>query len=148
MLEFLCFGVPRKFQIKRKYQSHTHYVGTLKTGEQFLGYGSLLPFDYSCPIDDQELKHCSYIHFFDAIGNYLRSDILYTTDQSQVADNLEKLIGSLDINKYETIKVKPFQREFEGVVFGLIPDFKHKTVDLEPSSVLSFKWPWDGTYDT
>jgi hypothetical protein len=61
---------------------------------------------------------------------------------------LEEFIKELGTVVYKDIKVKPFQTIIDGHVFGLIPNKEYKAVDLEPSSTISFSWPWNGEYDT
>jgi formate hydrogenlyase regulatory protein HycA len=61
---------------------------------------------------------------------------------------LDEMIAELGRFEFSDIEVKPFQTVIDGVVFGLVPDEEHETVELEPSSTISFQEPWDGEYYT
>ena len=58
------------------------------------------------------------------------------------------MISELGEVEFTDIEVKTFQTTIDGIVFGLITNEEYETVDLEPSSTISFHEPWDGEYDT
>ena len=66
---------------------------------------------------------------------------------------LEQRLASLGEVCFESIEVKPFAIERDGVTFGLIPQEPEEPdedwcVIVEPGNYMAFYPPWDGDYDT
>jgi hypothetical protein len=65
-----------------------------------------------------------------------------------IREKLEEMIKKLGKTEFCDIEVKPFQTTIDGVVFGLVPNDEYGSVDLQPSSTISFQEPWDGEHYT
>lgn len=80
--------------------------------------------------------------------NHWCGGVTAQVDESAMRKKFEEMIAELGAFEFSDIEVKPFQTVIDGVVFGLVPNEEHETVDLEPSSTISFQAPWDGEYYT
>lgn len=107
------------------------------------------------PAFDWEKQRKEYVVFyiFDNDGNHLATNHWYAgttseADKSVMSERLEQMIYELGKTVFCDIEVKPFQTIVDGIAFGLIRNDEYETVDLEPSSTISFHEPWDGDYDT
>jgi hypothetical protein len=145
--------IPSRIPIKREEDYHTHYIGTTRDGRQFFGYQTfVLPIGITEGWQDQR-KEYVVLYIFDHDGNHVKTEHWYagTTseiDNSKATKKLEQLIQDLGEVRYGDIIVKPFHTLIDVVVFGLVPNEKFQTIELEPSSTISFHAPWDGEYDT
>ncbi|RAW02200.1 hypothetical protein [Pseudochryseolinea flava] len=127
----------------------------MNDGRQFFGYQTFI-FPDGVPISgDWTKSRREYVvlYIFDSDGNYLETKHWFAgttaeTNDAITKDKLEAFIKELGPTVYKDICVKPFQTMIDGFVFGLIPDEASRVVDLEPSSTISFSWPWDGEYYT
>lgn len=139
--------VPKKIKIKRIQDYHTHYVGSCSNNNLFWGY---ITYHLN---KDHTKAHFAVVHFFAKNGNYLESKWHSAVGNDALTSNeiwlkLEELIKAIEPVKYHDITIRTFKTEIEGILFGLIPDKKFCTIDLEPSSTISFTPPWLGYYDT
>lgn len=146
--------IPEKIPIQRIEDYHTHFVGKTEDGRQFFGYETFV-FPNGIPTSDWEKYRKEYVvlYIFDQEGNHLKTDHWYAgttseTDETVIRERLEQMIRELGQTTFSDIEVKPFQTIIDGIVFGLVPNEEEETVDLEPSSTISFHEPWDGEYDT
>lgn len=147
-------AIPSKIPIQRIEDYHTHFIGKTRDGKQFFGYETFV-FANGIPSSDWEKSRKEYavLYIFDKEGNHLKTDHCFvgmTSDinHSITRSKLEQMISELGDVEFTDIEVKPFQTIIDGIVFGLIPNEEYETVDLEPSSTISFHEPWDGEYDT
>jgi len=145
---------PEKIPIQRMEDYHTHFLGKVEDGRQFFGYETFV-FPKGSPASEWEKHRREYVvlYIFDKDGNHLVTNHWYAgttseTDQSVMRTRLEKMIGELGKTEFCDIEAKPFQTIIDGVVFGLVPNDEYETVDLQPSSTISFQEPWDGEYYT
>lgn len=147
---------PETIPVARMEDYHTHYVGNLTDGRQFWGYETFV-FDapYHEIRTEWEKHRLEYIvlHLFDAAGRHLETRHLFegTTDQTKGQSNEELVEDWLDEMgefEYQDIRIAPFLTIIDGITFGLIPDEDTKTINLQPSSTISFSEPWDGEYNT
>lgn len=93
------------------------------------------------------------MYLFDHEGNFVQAKHWYfgTTAELQpslVEKKKKEMLKSLGKYKLCDIAVKEFQTEINGTMFGLIRNEEYESVDLQPSSTISFTEPWDGEYDT
>ena len=146
--------IPKLIPIMRWEDYHTHYLGKTQDGKLFWGYETFV-FPKGHPTNELENKRRDYIvlHVFDKTGTYLTTDYYFEgligeTPSSVTEQKLEEMVAKLGNVVYCDIKVKLFQTEIDGFIFGLIPDEENEVVNLEPSSTISFSAPWDGEYDT
>ncbi len=155
MFHWLTKGIPKRIKLKREEDYHTHYIGQVCDGRQFFGYETFIFPDGVPQSDDWTKSRVEYVvlYIFDKDGNHLMTKhwcagTTSETNDSFTRNKLEEFIKELGTVVYKDIKVKPFQSIIDGHVFGLVPNKEFKTVDLEPSSNISFSWPWNGEYDT
>ncbi|WP_336216444.1 hypothetical protein [Nonomuraea sp. LPB2021202275-12-8] len=96
------------------------------------------------------------LHTFDATGHYLGSRIERTgTDADRRAsvdtaqDLLNQWLNALPGRRFGDIAVRPFRREFDDVLFGLVIETFEgdEHAELYPDNI-GFYEPWDGSYDT
>jgi hypothetical protein len=150
----IIMPIPDKIPIQRIEDYHTHYIGKTEDGRQFFGYQSFVfPNGYEASNWQNQRKEYVVLYLFDEDGNHIDTKHWYagTTaeiNDSEIIDRLEQMISELGRVEYQDIEVKPFQTTIDGFEFGLIPNAEYETVDLEPSSAISFHEPWDGEYDT
>lgn len=96
------------------------------------------------------------LHTFDAAGHHLDSRVERTgTDADRrAADDaaqarLDQWLAALPGLRFGDIAIRPFRREYDGVLFGLVIEtfegIEH--AELHPDG-LGFYEPWDGLYDT
>jgi formate hydrogenlyase regulatory protein HycA len=149
---------PEKLPIARMEDYHTHYLGKTGDGRLFWGYET---FAYSPPIsqiNDNNWRQYRFdyavLHLFDNEGNYLSSKS-FTPGKGVMpkgaimTEKIEEWVAGLGAFTYCDIEIKLFQTIIDGLTFGLIPNSnEHFSIDLEPSSTISFQEPWDGEYYT
>jgi hypothetical protein len=151
-------AVPEMLPIARMEDYHTHYLGKTGDGRLFWGYET---FAYSPPI--AQIKDNSYwkyrfdyavLHLFDGEGNY-QSSKSFTCGKGVLpkgnimTERLEEWVAELGEFTYCDIEVKLFQTTVDEFTFGLIPNRNGRlSIDLQPSSTISFQEPWDGEYCT
>jgi hypothetical protein len=145
--------IPERIPIQRMEDYHTHFLGKTEDGRQFFGYETFV-FPKPMPTSDWEKqKEYVVLYIFDKNGNHLVTNHWYAgttseTDESEIRERLEQMINELGNVEFCDIEVKPFQTVIDGVVFGLVPNDEHESVELQPSSTISFQKPWDGEYYT
>ena len=140
--------IPSKILIKRIENYHTHYLGKCSDEKLFWGYLTS-SFNKAGQIE----KNYVVLHLFNKKGVYLKTKY-YISDTSNNKSNdvlfvkLEEFVKEIEPVKFCNIKVQLFKVEIDNLIFGLIPDKKYYTIDLEPHSTISFTPPWNGYYDT
>ena len=146
--------IPERIPIQRMEDYHTHFLGKTGDGRQFFGYETFV-FPKPMPASDWKKHRKEYVvlYIFDKEGNHLLTNHWYAgttleADESAIRKRLVQMIDELEGIEFCDIEVKPFQTIIDGVVFGLVPDDEHKTVELQPSSTISFQEPRDGEFYT
>jgi formate hydrogenlyase regulatory protein HycA len=146
--------IPERIPIQRMEDYHTHFLGKTENGRQFFGYETFV-FPQGAPAADWQNHRKEYVvlYIFDNEGNHINTNhwcagVTSQADPSTMRTKLDEMIAELGRFEFSDIEVKPFQTVIDGVVFGLVPDEEHETVELEPSSTISFQEPWDGEYYT
>jgi len=149
--------LPDKLPIMRMEDYHTHYLGRNSDGILFWGYET---FVYEKPFAEIESydwkkyrREYAIFHTFDSNGNYLASKYFFggtadICDEEELENKLEEWVAEFDDFEYCDIEIKPFQTTIDGFVFGLVPNEEYESIDLQPSSTISFQTPWDGEYYT
>lgn len=135
---------------------HAKYVGRTADGRQFF---LTTPF---CPGGPDFIA----LFLFDDGGELLEAkiDILGPRADARLPGNakphgadeqqqLEQKLAELGEVSFESIEVKPFAIERDGVTFGLIPQEPEEPdedwcVIVEPGNYMAFYPPWEGDYDT
>lgn len=147
---------PEVITIKREENYHTHYIGYTADGRQFFAYNTfhVAINEVSDPLAwNRYRKEYVVLYLFDAEGNYLETKHWYagTTDKIErgvISSKLAEFISELGEITYSDIRVKPFSLVIDDITFGLIPDDLIESIELEPSSTISFHAPWNGEYET
>lgn len=146
--------IPEKISIQRMEDYHTHYLGKIEDGRIFFGYQTFV-FPNGVPASDWEKHRREYVvlYLFDKDGNYIDTNhwnagITAEINNSETKEKLQQMVRELGSVVYQDIEVRPFQTKIDGIVFGLVPNAEYGSVDLEPSSTISFQEPWDGEYYT
>src|SRR5262245_23277515 len=144
--------IPEKIRINRLVDYHTHHIGRTSDGRQFFGYQTFV-FPNRVQRSLAERREYVVLYLFDKAGNHLETKHWYagtTTeiDAKKLFNKLSQMITDLGPVEYSDIEVKPFQSIIDGVAFGLIPNEEHRSMELQPSSTISFQAPWDGEYYT
>lgn len=147
---------PDVIPINREEDYHTHYIGHTSDGMQFFAYDTFYyePSEHGIPEDwEQHRKEYVVLYLFDSKGNYLQTKHWYagTTaemNEKAIANKMQEMLLELGETSFGNISVKPFATVIDGITFGLIPNEELETIDLEPSSTISFSAPWDGEYYT
>jgi formate hydrogenlyase regulatory protein HycA len=93
------------------------------------------------------------LYLFDSDGYYIRHNYWYggtTTncDRREFEAKRQEMLAELGEFEYCDIAVRPFSVQIDNITFGLIPNADDESVELEPSSQISFMEPWDGEYYT
>ncbi|MGS2645768.1 hypothetical protein [Streptosporangium sp. LJ11] len=150
-------AVPEIIPISYEPDYRTDTIG-LWEGGQFLG-SVIAAFPDGCTITDDWPAHQRWhavLHTFDAAGHHLDSRIerAGTDDHHRTAINaaqerLKQWLAMLPGLRFGNIAIRPFRREFNGVLFGLVIETFEGTehAELYPDN-LGFYEPWDGLYDT
>lgn len=149
--------LPNKLPIARMEDYHTHYLGRGSEGKLFWGYETFV-FEKTFPKIEKDnwkkyRREYAVFHTFDSDGNYLSTKYYFggTTDVCDIEkleNQIEKWVAEFEEIEYCDIEIKLFQTEIDGYIFGLIPNEKDKSIDLQPSSTISFQEPWNGEYYT
>jgi len=137
---------------------HTHFLGKTLSGNLFWGYQT---FYYDTPYEDRDRDKgwqeyridLAVMHHFDSGGKYLNSQVhseraSNSTAEAILEKKLEEFYSQLSGPEFCDIEVELFQSEFCNVTFGLVYNTETDTIDLQPSSTISFAEPWDGEYYT
>jgi len=148
-------NLPEKLPILRIEDYHTHYLGRVNDGRLFWGYETFVFTKPYSEIKEGEWKkfrkEYAILHTFDSNGNLLETKnwSKFTDDDSaDTSDMLDKMCTGFGSFVYNNIEIKVFQTIIDGIAFGLIPNSETNTIDLQPSSTISFSEPWDGEYYT
>jgi hypothetical protein len=149
--------IPDKLPIMRIEDDHTHYLGKFGDGQLFWGY---LTFAFTKSYSEIEQgddwkkfrKEYALLHKFDNEGNYLEtkywSGLATEVDGQVLEDKLQKMVNQLGDIDFQDIEIGLFQTQLDNIIFGLIIDEENATINLQPSSTISFQEPWDGEYYT
>lgn len=147
--------IPEKIKIARIIDYHTHFIGKYVGGKQFFGYEHFILIPNPDGVGYQRSQpQYIVLYLFDEKGDLTSYKYWYagiTPDLNcDTEKKLKEMIRELGKVRYCNIKIKPFQIEIEGHIFGLIPfaDSNYERVELHPSNTIAFTEPWDGEYDT
>ena len=134
---------------------HSHYLGQISDGRLFWGYET---FVYTKPYSEIQSgewekfrKEYAILHVFDKNGNYIETKKWSTPTNNSPVDTsemLDKMVMELGDFEYKDIEIMVFHTNVDGIIFGLIPNAETNSIDLQPSSTISFQEPWDGEYYT
>ncbi|WP_093175039.1 hypothetical protein [Sinosporangium album] len=149
--------IPEVIPIAYEPDFHTDTVGHWDGG-QFLGsVVAVFPDGYAHTDDWRSHKHWhAVLHTFDDEGRHLDTRIERTgTDADYRASVdaahglLKEWLDTLPGHHFGDIAIRPFHRELDGVLFGLVIETFEgvRHAELYPDN-LGFYEPWDGTYDT
>jgi formate hydrogenlyase regulatory protein HycA len=143
---------PKLIPIKRMQDYHTHYLGKIDDGRLFFGSETFAYTETNFKTRNLEDRiDFAVLYLFDKKGDFQEAIYFMATSQTEknlLSIKLDELVNSLGKIKFCDIKVKPFETIIEGIKFGLIIDGETESIDLEPSSTISFSEPWDGEYYT
>jgi hypothetical protein len=149
---------PDKLKINRIEDYHTHHLGQVENGDLFCEYETFLftkPLHELQENENWEKYRREYVvlHLFDKDGNLKSTSHWFagTSDKSNgitIEQKLDKFTRDLGNIKYQNIEVRPFQIKIDGHTFGLLENKEFNCINLEPSSLISFMYPWDGSYYT
>jgi hypothetical protein len=147
--------IPEKIRVTRMIDYHTHFIGKYDNGKQFFGYNHFINTPFKSGDDWQNYRH-EYVvlYLFDEKGDFKSYKHHYAGTTANLNCDTEKklkeMVKGLGKVRYCNIKVKPFEIEIDGHIFGLIPktDDGYERVELHPSNVIAFTEPWVGEYDT
>jgi hypothetical protein len=149
--------IPQMIKIRREEHYHTHYVGRLKNGGQFMGFIVAIPPKASTHRTTRKVRWYAVLHRFDSSGNHLGTESLFLGTQTYASElndpegKLKKMIAKLGPSKYGAVEIKLFSTLIDGSVFGLVDaselEKSYQRIDLVPNG-LAFFPPWDGTYET
>ena len=148
-------NLPEMLPIARMEDYHTHFLGETRDGRLFWGYET---FAYTKPFPEIQgedwlkfRKEFAILHTFDQECNYIETKH-WSSDSSTGPEmsslKLEELVATLGDVEYKDISIKLFKTTIDEIVFGLIPDEENGSIELQPSSTISFQEPWDGEYYT
>lgn len=149
--------IPDKLPIARLEDEHTHYLGKCENGRLFWGYDT---FVFTVPVTERSgndwakyRREYAVLYIFDNNGEFLEAKYLFAgltseTNGDPLNEEIEVMIAALGEVTYQDIEVKPFQTVIDGFTFGLVVDEENETINLQPSSTISFQEPWDGEYYT
>ena len=149
--------LPTRLPIERIEDYHTHYLGRTAEGHLFWGYETFVfikPYSDIEQGDDWRKWRKEYVvlHKFDSEGNYLStrycSSLTSESSEQELSGELAKMVAELGDFEFHDIEIKLFQTKIDNITFGLIVDEVSGTINLQPSSTISFQEPWDGGYYT
>ena len=156
LFKLLNWRRPILIPIERIEDYHTHYLGQTSDGRLFWGYETFVftkpPGEHGAEWQEHR-KEYVVLHTFDKKGNYLQTAHWFAGTTSEIRGDemqhkLEEMISELGPIQFGDIRIKTFSTMIDGVEFGLIRNKKYGCIELEPSSTISFQWPWDGSYYT
>lgn len=151
--------IPEQFPIERIEDYHTHHVGVFANGDQFFGSVARSfkrPENYKGDWGNHVKEHL-LLYIFDPKGNHINTHFGYSGVHSKVdyreqQKQMEEIILKVNPFQYCDIIVKPFsiKMDFDGIEvdLGLIPNYEWNVVEMYPGNTISFRDPWDGSYDT
>ena len=132
--------LPEKFPIRWMPDLHTSNIGRFNGSNQFFLAHHRIP--SAADTADYLALYC-----FDSQGS-LASHAIYGPFEQITNATIATVLSSLGPHEFTDICVAPFQFQFQGQVFGLVPDPSRGTITLEPGSMITFAAPWDGEYYT
>ncbi|GAA4280659.1 hypothetical protein [Gaetbulibacter aestuarii] len=145
---------PEKVPINRDEDYHTHYLGELEDGKLFFGCETFVfPKGFTSNSWQNERLEYVVVYLFDNDGNHIDTLFKLLGKSSDVKlgqseHSLKSLLEPLGKLKFRNIEIKPFSTHIDGIKFGLIPNPETQSIELQPSSTISFFEPWDGEYFT
>ncbi len=139
-------------KIKRKPNDHTHYIGQLDNGNQFM---ALEAFFHKLPITSdwqRTRKEFVVFHLFDKDGKHLSSKhqfvgITADIDGRELNTDIENLMVGMGHGVFTDIRIQPFSVSIDEFEYGFIKDDENYCFILEPND-LSFYAPFDGEYES
>jgi hypothetical protein len=144
--------IPDKIPIQRVRDDHTHFVGMTSDGRQFFGYETYV-FPNGVPSLDWKKHRREYVvlYLFDKKGNHLETlhwfaGMASETSETLLRNKLRQFVSELGKTEFKDISIKPFQTKIDGFVFGLVINPEEESVELEPSTTISFQEPWEGEF--
>jgi hypothetical protein len=152
-VDLRAMPIPDVIPIRLMEDLHTEFVGRCADGTQFFLNEAFVfrgPFTENWAACRHEYL---ILYLFDGDGYYLEHRYWYggttaTCDQGAIDAKRQEMLAALGKFKYRDIAVRPFSIQIDSITFGLIPNIDDESVELEPSSQISFTEPWDGEYDT
>ena len=135
--------LPEKLPIRWMPDLHTAHVGRFRDSEQFFVAHHLVP---SASGDSPNREYVA-LYCFDGTGTLTSHRIIGPLNHA-IDETVSSLLAHLGHHEFTDICVSPFQVAFDGHIFGLVPDSQHRTINLEPGSMITFTEPWDGEYYT
>lgn len=155
MFNFFKKSLPKRIPIMRMEDYHTHYLGKYENDNLFFGYETFVYNETEREISEEHQNEdridFAVLYLFNKKGVFQEAKYYVANteiEKQKTNQKLQYLISSLGKIEFCDIKVNPFKTKIEGVKFGLIPDKDSETIDLQPSSTISFQEPWDGEYYT
>jgi formate hydrogenlyase regulatory protein HycA len=155
--KFKTGTVPNRIKIRREKRYHTHYIGKIDDGTQFMAFIVGVPPTKKAHGRKRNLVWYGVLHMFDSQGRHLRtqSSLLgakaFANELLDVDATLDEMVRKLGKTRYSDIEVELFSVQIDGHKFGLvdasIPEEGYVRIDLLPNQ-LAFFPPWDGTYST
>ncbi len=149
-------NIPSKIPIHRMEDEHTTHIGRCEDGRQFWGYETFV-FDKpvaNLHLDGWKNSRREYIvlHTFDYKGNHLGTKHWFAgttanVDSVAALNKLESWVKELGKVELTDIEIKLFETVIDGFTFGLVQDIDSDSVELQPSSSISFQEPWEGEYE-
>jgi hypothetical protein len=131
---------PEKLPIRWMSDLHTSHIGRFNGSNQFFLAHHRIPL----AADSAEYL---VLYCFDSQGK-LSSHAIHGPLERVNDETIATVLSPLGPHEFTDICAIPFQIQFQGHVFGLIPDPSHFTITLEPGSMITFTAPWDGEYYT
>ena len=131
---------PEKLAIRWMADLHTSHIGRFNGSNQFfLAHHRL-------SLGEDSVEYLA-LYCFDNQG-ILASHAIHGPLERITDETINTALAPLGPYEFTDICVAPFQIQFHGHVFGLLPDPSHRTITLEPGSMITFAAPWDGEYYT
>lgn len=150
---YLLMAIPEIIPMRRMEDLHTEFVGRCADGTQFFLNETFVELDPQFEDWKQSRHEYLVLYLFDFAGHYVRHSWWHggTTSECnrrELESKRDQMLAELGDVQFCDISVRSFSVKIDDVVFGLIPNTDDETVELEPSSQISFEAPWDGEYYT
>ena len=122
---------------------HTARVGQAASRQQFY-----LAYHHVPDLEDGACKDYLALYRFSQSGTAIDSDIRRISDLDTEQEVTSSLLSQLGEYSHQDIVIAPFRFDYDGLIFGLIPDHQTETLTLEPGSMIMLMEPWDGEHYT
>jgi hypothetical protein len=150
-------SIPERIKIRREEGYHTHHIGRIQDGTQFMAFVVGIDPAQAIPAGKGRPRWYAVLHRFDSDGKHLGTEAnflgakSFATELDHADDTLMRMIHNLGRVVYRDITIEPFSKKIDGYTFGLkdasVPREGYQRLDLLPNN-LAFFPPWDGTYET